>query len=436
MENTCDIHQNTSSCCKDQDLYDISEHPMHSIAWLATVPLTLSIIIAVTIVGNAMVIAAYFRDKRIRNNVANILILNLAITDFVVGAFIISINTAWIIKDVWTYGEVFCKIWIDVDFVVTMMSTLTMVLISWDRYCLLTMGMRYKTFQTKKRICVILAISWTIHILIYTFLAFGWSPITGEYNVDYSQNCEMEFTYNVAATIVINISGFFIPFVILIILNIAVYSNIKRRSRGTVGQNPSSSINTSARSPKKIFGPRSPGRVNYRHPDGPSVPVAVSPSRGDNGVAAKVTTESTDNRACFSGEKPLTRELSIERTSTSKKEGRTFARHRKAAFVLAILIGCFLLCWLPYQVTSVMYAVCDTDCVSTRLWEVTNLLLWCNSTINPFIYAATNVHFRRNFRTFLLLDRWACDFKNCELKCQNANQIQVATESLNGSTVT
>nr|XP_054774418.1 histamine H2 receptor-like [Lytechinus pictus] len=434
MENTSDTHQNTSSCCGDQDLYDISEHPMHSIAWLATVPLTLSIIIAVTVVGNAMVITAYFRDKRIRNNVANLFILNLAITDFVVGAFIISINTAWIMKDVWTYGEVFCKIWLDVDFVVTMMSTLTMVLISWDRYCLLTMGMRYKTFQTKKRICVILAISWTIHILIYTFLAFAWSPITGEYNVDYSQNCEMEFTYNLVATIVINIFGFFIPFAILIILNIAVYSNIKRRSMGTVGQSPSSSINTSARSPKRSVGPRSPRRVNYRHPNGPSGPVAVSPSRGGDAAAANVTTELTDNRA--GGENPLTRELSNERTSTSKKAGRTFARHRKAAFVLAILIGCFILCWLPYQVTSVMYAVCDTDCVSTRLWEVANLLLWCNSTINPFIYAATNVHFRRNFRKFLLLDRWACDFKHCKMKCQNANQIQVATGSLNDSTVT
>ncbi|XP_041452979.1 muscarinic acetylcholine receptor M5-like [Lytechinus variegatus] len=434
MENTSDIHHNTSSCCVDQDLYDISEHSISSIAWLATVPLTLSIIIAVTVLGNAMVIAAYFRDKRIRNNVANLLILNLAITDFVVGAFIISIDTAWIIKDVWTYGEVFCKIWLDVDFVVTMMSLLTMVLISWDRYCLLTMGMRYKTFQTKKRICVILAISWTTVSLIYTFLAFAWSPITGEFNVDYSQNCEMEFVYNLAATIVINICGFFISFTILIILIIAVYSNIKRRSRGTVGQSPSSSINTSARSQNKSFGPRSPRRVNYRHPDGPSGQVADSPTRGGDAAAANVTTETSDNPA--DGEKPLTRELSNERASSSKKEGRTFARHRKAAFVLAILIGCFLLCWLPYQVTSVMYAVCDTDCVSTRLWEVTNLLLWCNSTINPFIYASTNVHFRRNFRKFLLLDRWACDFKNCKIKCQNANEIQVATGSLNGSTVT
>ncbi|XP_054774389.2 histamine H2 receptor-like [Lytechinus pictus] len=432
MENASDIHPNTSSCCEYQDLYDISEHPMHSIAWLATVPSTLSIIIAVTVVGNAMVIVAYFRDKRIRDNVANLFILNLAITDFVVGAFIISIDTAWIINDVWTYGEVFCKIWLDVDFVVTMMSLLTMVLISWDRYCLLTMGMRYKTFQTKKRICVILAISWTIVSLIYTFLAFAWSPITGEYNVDYSQNCEMEFTYNVAATLVINIFEFFIPFTILIILNISVYSNIKRRSRGTVGQSPS--IHTSARSPKKSFGPRSPRRVNYHPPDGLSGPLADSHSRGGDAVAANVTIESTDNRA--DGENSFTRKLSNERDSTPKEEGRTFARHRKAAFVLAILIGCFLLCWLPYQVTSVMYAVCDTDCVSTRLWEVTNLLLWGNSTINPFIYAATNVHFRRNFRKFLLLDRWACDFKHCKMKCQNANQIQVATGSLNDSTVT
>ncbi|XP_030844199.1 muscarinic acetylcholine receptor M3-like [Strongylocentrotus purpuratus] len=363
--------------------------------------------------GNMMVIAAYFRDQRIRSNVANIFILNLAVTDFIVCTFIISINTSWIVKGYWAYGEVFCKLLITVDFVVTMMSVITMVLISWDRYCLVTMGMRYKTFQTKKRIGVILFVAWMSLGLWYSFVTFAWSPITGEYNVDYSQHCEMEFTYSVAATLIMNIFEFFIPFTILIILNVVVYINIKRRSTGIVGQSPAT--NMSVRSPKKRNkqNTRSPRRGNYCHSEEPASQGIESYNPAANAAADPIESHAD-------GEQTLKDLLSTH----SKKEGRMFARHRKAAFVLSILIGCFLLCWLPYQVTTIMYAVCNTNCISDRMWEAKNLLLWYKSTINPFIYAATNVHFRRNFRNFLLLDRWACDVKRCKVKSQKANQNQ------------
>ena len=419
MENASNINPNGSGSSYDSyDSDDVNELPAHSTAWLATVPLTLSIIIAVTIMGNMMVIAAYFRDQRIRSNVANLFILNLAITDFTVGTFILTIHTSSIIKDYWATGEVFCKLWLILDFTVTMMSVQTMVLISWDRYCLVKMGMRYKTFQTKKRIRVILVVAWTSTCLWYSFLTFAWSPITGNYNVDYSHDCEMELAFNVAATLVVNTFEFFIPLTVLIFLNIVVYINIKRRSTGIVGQSPST--NSSVSSPKKSYeqNSRSPQRGNYSHSEEPASQGIDSYNPAANSAADPIASHA-------GGEETLNKELS----TNSKKEGRMFARHRKAAFVLSILIGCFLLCWLPYQVTSVLFAVCNTSCISDSMWEVTNFLLWCNSTINPFIYAATNVHFRRNFRNFLLLDRWACDVKRCKVKLQTANRNQIVTDN-------
>ncbi|XP_794548.3 muscarinic acetylcholine receptor M5-like [Strongylocentrotus purpuratus] len=426
MENASNINPNGSSSSYDSfDSEDVKELSAHSTAWLATVPLTLSVIIAVTIMGNMMVIAAYFRDQRIRSNVANLFILNLAITDLIVGTFIITVNTSWMIKDSWTTGEIQCKLWLIVDFTVTMMSVITMVLISWDRYCLVKMGMQYKTFQTKKRIYVILVVAWTSVGLWYSFLTFAWSPITGNYNVDYSQDCEMELTFNVAATLVVNIFEFFIPFTVLIFLNTVVFINIKRRSKGTVGQSPST--NSSVSSPKKSYkqNTRSPRRGNFCHSEEPASQGVDSCNPAANAAADPIESHAD-------GEETLNKELSTH----SKKECRMFARHRKAAFVLSILIGCFLLCWLPYQVTSIMFAVCNTNCISDSMWEITNSLLWCNSTINPFIYAATNVHFRRNFRQFLLLDRWACDVKRCKGKLQTANRNQVVTDNGMDSTVT
>lgn len=398
--------QNASSSDSSSDSlsYDYVYVYPYSKTWLAIVPLIVSLIIAVTIIGNVMVILAYVRDRRIRANVASLFILNLAITDVVVGTFMWPISLSWLIKDDWVHGEIFCKVWLIVDYTVTMVSALTLVMISWDRYCLLTMGMRYSTFQTKKRIGVIIFMTWTVVFAWYSFLAFAWSPITGEYPVDYTWDCELEFTSSLATTLVANAFEFFIPFTALIILNIAVYSNIKQRSRGIVGQSPQDLplTKSTARSLEVTENSQDPG---------PSCPpgegaVKEQANRGASSLPA-VETVVESNRPQPDGNLPSDSEVPKEK----KTDRQTFARHRKAAVVLGILVGFFLICWVPIQVTSVMFAICGYNCVSYLNWEVTNCLVWSNSMINPFIYAATNIHFRRNFRHFLLLDRWACDRK-------------------------
>ncbi|XP_030844207.1 histamine H3 receptor-like [Strongylocentrotus purpuratus] len=286
-----------------------------------------------------MVILAYVRDRRIRANVASLFILNLAITDLVVGTFMWPITLEWLIKDDWVHGEIFCKVWLIVDYTMTMVSALTLVMISWDRYCLLTMEMRYSTFQTKKRIA-------------------------------------------------------------LIILNIAVYRNIRQRSKGIVGQSPQDFplTKSTARSLEDTDNSQDPG---------PSCPpgegaVKEQATRGASSLPAVETVEEY-NRPQPDGNLPSGSEVPKQK----KTDRQIFARHRKAAVVLGLLVGFFLICWVPIQVTSVMFAICGHNCVSYLNWEVTNALVWSNSMINPFIYAATNIHFRRNFRHFLLLDRWA-----------------------------
>ncbi|XP_041453182.1 muscarinic acetylcholine receptor M5-like [Lytechinus variegatus] len=366
--------------------------PAHPAAWLATVPLTTSVISAVTTIGNIMVIVAYCRDNRIRSSAANLLILNLAITDLAVGALLWPINIAWLIKDFWPFGETLCKVWLVTDYTMSSMSVLTLVLISWDRYCLLMMGVRYQTVQTKKRIGAIICISWIVESLWYILIVFASSSITGRYDVDYAVECHLESKSSLALTLIQSSIQVYIPFAILIILNLAVYYNIKRRSRGIVGQSPGNELSTRQAT---IEGSPSVGAG----PDGQDRPTLSDSQR---------TTANASG--AFAIKENLKRSTSIHQPYQPKGEvlskEQTFARHRKAAVVLAILVGCFLICWLPVQVTSIMYAVCGNSCVSWLAKDITDTLVWGNSMINPFIYAATNKHFRRNFRNFLLLDRW------------------------------
>ncbi|XP_030844085.1 5-hydroxytryptamine receptor 1D-like [Strongylocentrotus purpuratus] len=346
-----------------------------------------------------MVIVAYFRDQSIRARVANLLILNLAITDLTVGALIWPFNLTWLIKDYWPFREVFCKIWLVVDYTVTTMSVLTMVLISWDRYCLVTMGLKYQTFQTKKRIRLIVCVTWAVVFVWFTLLAFAWSPITRQYKVDYEKDCELEFTSSLAMTLILNVLYFYIPLTIIVVLNVAVYTNIKRRSKGIVGPSPADGLPT--RATTQANDGESPHQDMCKPSAGPCLKDQDTLADSSN-TSANADTEPTE---------ALPKENVSKNAPQSNGSGpkeRTFARHRKAAVVLGILVGCFLVCLLPVQVTSVKFAICGKDCVSFLTLNVTNSFVWVNSMINPFIYAVTNKHFRCNFRRYLLLDRWPC----------------------------
>uniref|UniRef100_A0A9R1SKF2 G-protein coupled receptors family 1 profile domain-containing protein n=2 Tax=Cyprinus carpio TaxID=7962 RepID=A0A9R1SKF2_CYPCA len=61
--------------------------------------------------------------------------------------------------------------------------------------------------------------------------------------------------------------------------------------------------------------------------------------------------------------------------------------HVKALRTVAVLIGCFTLCWCPFFVVSIVQALCPTcelyDFLENQLW----LLGLSNSLINPLVYA-------------------------------------------------
>ncbi|XP_071483572.1 histamine H3 receptor-like [Diadema antillarum] len=405
--------------------YDYEDEILHSLAWLSIVPLIMSIIVAVTIIGNLMVVLAYIRDRRIKQNVANVLIVNLAVADLLVGALIMSINIHWVLAGYWAFGEIFCKFWSSMDHILSMMSIQSMLLISWDRYCLMTMGMRYKTYQTKRRLGLYISLCWVICLSVYFSLIFGWTAVTGRTDIDYSEECEPEFSVNLTATLIVLVLEFVVPVTILILLNVAVYVNIKRRSKGVVGQSPPNATTIS----RRIDSQRRDHVDEYPH-NVPTQEERAAPrfvQESTVGASTGGTLEGTVQES--SGEGPS---RDVATGNADQQERRSFAKHRKAAMVLALLVSCFLLCYLPYHIASISFALCKFGCVTELTWDVSAMLVWCNSTLNPFIYAATNVHFRRNFRRFLLLDRWSCHSGKCRIK--GRNEIMSVTSVIPQST--
>jgi hypothetical protein len=67
---------------------------------------------------------------------------------------------------------------------------------------------------------------------------------------------------------------------------------------------------------------------------------------------------------------------------------------------LAIVIGCFICCWLPFFTLYIIRAVCH--CLSFNAIEFFVWLGYSNSSINPVLYAILNKNFRLAFKNIFL----------------------------------
>ncbi|KAM8763259.1 alpha-2Db adrenergic receptor-like isoform 1-T2 [Acanthopagrus schlegelii] len=77
-------------------------------------------------------------------------------------------------------------------------------------------------------------------------------------------------------------------------------------------------------------------------------------------------------------------------------------REKRFTFVLAVVMGVFVLCWFPFFFTYSLHAVCRENCTIPD--SLFNLFFWigyCNSCLNPIIYTVFNRDFRRAFKKIL-----------------------------------
>ncbi|XP_051528323.1 histamine H1 receptor, partial [Myxocyprinus asiaticus] len=79
-------------------------------------------------------------------------------------------------------------------------------------------------------------------------------------------------------------------------------------------------------------------------------------------------------------------------------------KERKAARQLGFIIGVFMVCWIPYFITFMVMALCET-CVYHDLHMFTIWLGYINSTLNPFIYPLCNENFKRVFKKIFHINR-------------------------------
>lgn len=95
------------------------------------------------------------------------------------------------------------------------------------------------------------------------------------------------------------------------------------------------------------------------------------------------------------GSTPISSYYSHDHPGSSRMKIET-----KAAKTLAVIMGCFCLCWAPFFITNVLDPFIQYS-VPWQMWTTWLWLGYINSGLNPFLYAFLNRAFRRAFLMIL-----------------------------------
>ncbi|XP_055024576.2 alpha-2B adrenergic receptor [Misgurnus anguillicaudatus] len=109
-----------------------------------------------------------------------------------------------------------------------------------------------------------------------------------------------------------------------------------------------------------------------------------------------------DMIATAKGAKLVARRTRQEGTANSARRKAMVNREKRFTFVLAVVIGVFVVCWFPFFFSYSLQAVCPETCTLPE--PIFKFFFWigyCNSCLNPVIYTIFNKDFRRAFKKIL-----------------------------------
>lgn len=213
--------------------------------WLSVLILIVASLMSLTtIIGNVFVISAFIIEKGLRKY-SNYFILNLSIADLLIGILIPPYAPFLLFKRQWRIGKIACTVWLVLDYVVGSASVLCIVVISLDRYLLVSRGLDYVANQKIFKAFLIMLTVWVIAFLNYAPAIIFWELISGQETVKDGE-CQVAFYDNLYYLTATACVEFFAPLISICGLNLAVYLNIRKRSRGLIrSENPQFNLPTS-----------------------------------------------------------------------------------------------------------------------------------------------------------------------------------------------
>ncbi|XP_071754882.1 alpha-2B adrenergic receptor isoform X2 [Centroberyx gerrardi] len=341
-----------------------------------------------TIVGNILVIIAVLTSRSLKGP-QNLFLVSLAAADILVATLIIPFSLANELQGYWAFSSLWCEIYLALDVLFCTSSIVHLCAIALDRYLSISRPVSYGAKRTPSRIKAAIIVVWLISAVI------SFPPLLSLDKSDGGEEvCELnnERWYILYSTI----GSFFAPCVIMILVYVRIYQIAKQHTRCPPGEKHKEVAgNANAATPKPAVrsadqsqqnGEQGEKTANEQNPSNPSPSYknTVATSSG-----TKVVPEGTPK---------------VQGTPMSRRKAMV-NREKRFTFVLAVVMGVFVVCWFPFFFSYSLQAVCPETCtLPDPLFKFFFWIGYCNSCLNPVIYTIFNKDFRKAFKKILCRD--------------------------------
>ncbi|XP_010142035.1 PREDICTED: melanopsin-A-like [Buceros rhinoceros silvestris] len=181
--------------------------------------------------GNFLVIYAFCRSRSLQTP-ANILIINLAISDFLMSVTQAPVFFTNSLHKRWIFGEKGCELYAFCGALFGIASMITLMVIALDRYLVITKPLASGGVTSKRKALIILAGVWLYSLAWSLPPFFGWSAYVPEGLMTSCSWDYMTFTPSVRAyTMLLFCFVFFIPLIAIIYSYIFIFEAIKKANR-------------------------------------------------------------------------------------------------------------------------------------------------------------------------------------------------------------
>ncbi|XP_024142465.2 trace amine-associated receptor 13c, partial [Oryzias melastigma] len=161
----------------------------------------------------------YFCVCRQLHTPTNLLLLSLAVSDFLVGFYVMPIRIL-LTEDCWVLGTFMCGLYTYISFVLTSVSVETMVLISADRYVAISDQLRYPTKVNLRRVQVCVCLCWAASFFYNGVIVRDSLRDPDKYNLCIGECVLLVDSLTGAVDVVIT---FFCPITVIVILYMRVF---------------------------------------------------------------------------------------------------------------------------------------------------------------------------------------------------------------------
>lgn len=249
------------------------------------------------VLGNILVILSVLLHRHWRS-VTHYFIANLAAADLLLSSAVMPFSAASEALGKWVFGRTFCGVWAALDVLCCTASILSLCVISIDRYLAVSYPLRYPAMATGRRSLTAVAALWGLSAAISVGPLFGWKE------PDPEDETECRITEEPGYALFSALGSFYIPLAIILSMYCRVYTVVKKE-------------NSTISKGSQVGGVETEGVVLRIH----------------RGNAAQTSEETTRKKKHFTFSLPKLLK---------------FSQEEKAAKTLGVVVGCFILCWLPF----------------------------------------------------------------------------------------